>query len=123
MEITTFLFAFIFVFFLWFVGLFNIFTRDDSIRFLFSVISGIFYLILLVQSLNLTQDTYDTNLGIWVTNSMSANGFEFWVFGGLCFILGAISLLNVFILGVPLWNRLFRKGDIPKGFGGGGNFK
>jgi hypothetical protein len=115
MDIVLYLFLFVFSLFLFIIGFFNIFLKRDNDKFLFSLISGIFFLILMIQSLNIELITYDSNLGTWVVYQMAANGYEYLFPMGISFIMSAISFINCFTLLPSIWNRNFKNSDL-KGF-------
>lgn len=115
MDIVLFLFLFVFTLFLFIIGFFNIFIKNDRDKFLFSLISGIFFFILMVQSLNIELITYDANTGTWVAYRIADHSLEFLVPMGVNFVMGSLSFINSIILLAPIWNKNFKKKDL-KGF-------
>lgn len=116
MEVQLFLFLFVFTLFLFVIGFFGVFIRQPADRAMFCVISGILFLILMIQSLNLEYIVYDPNIPDFVSYKYAQNGFEYLFPMGINFIMGSISLVNTFILLAPIWNRNIKNSDMPKGF-------
>jgi hypothetical protein len=99
-----------------FMGLSDKIFKDINMRTIFTVISGIMFLILVIQSFNIENRVYDSNTATWVSDTMATNGYEYMLPLGFNLIGALIMLINLFDLIPIFWNRNFKNGDVPKGF-------
>ncbi len=89
--------------------------RNPQDKFLLFIVSGVFFLALMIQSLNIEYILYDPNTLEFISYRLAEHGYEYIFLMGINFLASAFSLLSALINLVPIWNRNLRKGDL-KGF-------
>ena len=90
-------------------------VKNAGDRFLIFIITGVFFLVLMIQSFNIETIYYDTNVQQFVVYRLAENGYEYLLPFGFCLIASAFSLLNAIILIPDIWNKNLQNKDL-KGF-------
>ncbi len=87
-------------------------VRNYTDKFLLFIVSGIFFLALMIQSFNIEILYYDPNTATYISYRMGEYGYEYLLPMGICFICSAFSLLSALINLAPIWNKNFRNSDL-----------
>jgi hypothetical protein len=97
------------------VGIANVLRTSNDDRYLFSLIGGIFMIVLGVASLNIGYHYIDIN-GDPAFHTLAQDGGEYLLYVFVAIIFGLVSLLYSFIKVYPYFTRLGKGKDVNAGF-------
>ncbi len=90
-------------------------VKNPQDKFLLFIVSGVFFLALMIQSFNIELIVYDTNTQEYISYRSAEHSLDYLLPMGICFLCSAFSLLSAFTNIVPIWNKNFKNSDL-KGF-------
>lgn len=115
MEFSTYAFIFTFLTFLFLCGTSSIFRINGNDKYLFTVMSGIFFLVLAIGAMGLGKYYVDAG-GVLQFHAFASDGYEYLIYVFMAVIMGVAALLYSFVGLYTYYKNTVKGVKTPKGF-------